>query len=91
MNITTTSIDKSNIGIIPSSICKCAKLFQYECTSHELAEIFPGQVLMINLIVPRLSLLSNVVTLVVETANLPPNGSTITRASEILQTYTTTG
>ena len=90
VTITMTSIAKGNIGIIPSSICKCASSSKYECTSHKLSKIFPGQTLLVNLLVPRL-ISSNMVTIVVETAHLPPNGCTITKAAEMTQTHTNIG
>ena len=94
INVTESisSINKENIGIIPSSICKCTHLFEYECKSHKLNQVFPGQTLTVNLIVPRLILsLSSTVTLVVETAHFPLKGCRITRPTEMSQMHTNTG
>jgi len=86
-----SSIDKEEIGIIPSSICRCTQTFQYECKSHRLNQVFPGQTLMVDLIVPKLIFSSsNTITLMVETAHLPSNSCTIVRASEMSQMHTNT-
>ena len=86
------SISKDNIGIIPSSICKCHDSSKYECKSHRLSQVFPGQTITINLIVPNLiSSSSNTVILVVETAHLPPYGCRITKPTEMSQINTNTG
>jgi len=42
LNMTNAKIDKKDIGLIPSSICRCENLSKYDCTSHELGEVFPG-------------------------------------------------
>ena len=92
LNITNIKIDKKDIGIIPSSICRCENLSTYDCTSHELGQVFPGQVLVINLIVPRLLLSSKrSVILLFDTTQLPSSGCKISKATEMLQMYTTTG
>ena len=92
INMTTQAIGRNNIGIIPSSICKCSHTYDYECVSHEFGQTFPGQSLIVNLIVPRLHIsLRRTVTLMVETAHLPKNGCIITRATEMTQTHSTTG
>ena len=88
VNITNIKINKKDIGIIPSSICKCTNSTNYECNSHELGETFPGQTLVINLTVPRVLSSRNSVTLTVETAHLPANGCIITRATEMVQMHT---
>ena len=91
LNISNSSIDKQYMGIIPSTICKCANATTYECTSHKLGQVFPGQVLKINLIVPRLLLSKHLVILIAETAHLPPNGCRVVKASDITQAHTDTG
>ena len=88
VNITNIGIDKKDIGIIPSSICKCTNSSEYDCTSHELGETFPGQTLTTKLIVPRFLLERDSVTLTVETAHLPANGCIITRTTEMVQMHT---
>ena len=94
LNMTNVRIDKKGIGLIPSSICRCENLTKYDCTSHdELGQVFPGNVLMIKLIIPRLSLSSSKtsVMLLYDTTHLPSNGCKISKASEMLQMHTTTG
>ena len=92
VNISNIGINKKDIGIIPSSICKCTSSIDYECTSHDLNQTIPGQVLTTHLIVPRLSLsLKTSVMLIVETAHLPPNGCKVTKAVEMTQMHTNTG
>ena len=85
---TLQSIDRSNIGTIPSSICQCVNLTEYDCTSHELGTIYPGQTISTKLIVPRLILIpQNSITLRVLYKDLPPNGCRVTKVNEISQTY----
>jgi len=36
INITNAHVSKEDIGIIPSSICKCTNSTNYECSSHKL-------------------------------------------------------
>jgi len=88
VNRTLKSINRVNIGIIPSSICQCVNFNEYECTSHELGKIYPGQMLSTRLIIPRLIVLKNPVTLRVLNKNLPQNGCRITNVNEISQTHT---
>ena len=82
------SIDRSNIGIIPSSICQCVNLTEYSCTSHELGTIYPGQTISTKFIVPRLiSMPQNSITLRVMNKQLPSYGCRVTKVNEISQTY----
>ena len=92
-HVTKRKIDKVNIGIIPSSICSCTSVTKYNCTSHILGKMLPGQTLKLNLIIPRLvSSLRNLTTMIIaETTNLPSEGCKIIRASEMSQMHTTTG
>ena len=87
VNRTLKSIDRDNNGIIPSSICQCVNLTEYECKSHELGKIYPGQTISIKLIIPKLIILPNSVTLRVLNKNLPQNGCRITNANEMSQTH----
>ena len=87
IDISNIGIDRNDIGIIPSSICKCTNSFKYECATHELGSVFPGQTITAKLIVPRLSL-SSLAPLIVESARLPANGCRITRAAEMVQMHT---
>jgi len=92
IRINNIGIDKSDIGIIPSNICKCTNINNHECISHKLGQTIPGQVLTTHLIVPRLSLsLKSSVMLIVETACLPPKSYKIIKAVEMTQTDAKTG
>jgi len=88
VNRTIKGIDKRNIGIIPSSICHCVNSTKYECTSHELGTIYPGQNISTKLIIPRLiSISQNYIILTALNKNLPPYGCEIIRINEISQTH----
>jgi len=91
VNITNIGIDEKDIGLIPSSICRCTDSDEYDCISHELGKTFPGQSLSTNLIVPRFVSSRNSVTVAVETTHLPTIGCIITRATEMVQMHTNTG
>ena len=91
LNMTNEKIDKKGIGLIPSSICRCETLSKYDCTSHELGQVFPGQILVINLIVPRLLSSRNSVILLYDTTHSPSNGCRIGKATEMLQMHANTG
>ena len=91
MNTTIKRIDRSDIRIIPSSICNCTSSTNYDCYVHEIGAVSPGQTLTVYFVVPHLLQHRNSMTLAVETANLPSNGCIITSATEMLQTHTTTG
>ena len=41
VNISNIGMNKKDIGIIPSSICKCTSSIDYECTSHDLDQTIP--------------------------------------------------
>jgi len=87
-------ISKANIGVIPSSICKCSNSTTYNCTSHELGQTYPGQTLTVHLIVPHyLSIQSSTsipLTLKVEYRKLPKySGCRIIEPTEILQAHST--
>ena len=71
-----------NVGIIPSSICKCTDSTKYGCTLHELGKTFPGW----TMIIPKFW---NLVTLAVETANLPHCYKS--NWAEMVQMHTSTG
>ena len=96
INITSPSlhVSKANIGVIPSSICKCSNSTTYNCTSHELGETYPGQTLIVHLIVPQyLSIQSSTnipLTLKAEYRKLPEHsGCRIIEPTEILQAHST--
>ena len=92
VNVANRRVEKENIGTIPSSICKCMSSTSYNCRIHQSDQIFPGQTLTINLIIPQLeSSISNSVAITSEVADLPPNGCRIARASEMIQVHTNTG
>ena len=63
LHINNSKIDNKDIGIIPSSICKCTNSEAYKCSSHNLGHIIPGKLLTVDLIVPRLLLSKQSVTL----------------------------
>ena len=87
VNRTLKTIDRDNIGIIPSSICECVNSTEYKCTSHELGKIYPGQTISTKLIIPRLIIPQNSVTLRVLNQDLPQNGCRVTNANEISQRH----
>ena len=90
--ITKRQIDKDNMGAIPSSICNCLNSTNYTCRSHKAGEIFPGQTLHLNLIIPKLKLSMRYSAMITaEVVKLPSNGCTIVSASEITQVHTNTG
>lgn len=92
VNRTLQSIDRRNIGIIPSSICQCVNSTDYNCASHELGTIYPGQTIHTKLIIPRLiSIPLNFITLRVVSKNLPSYGCRVTGVNEISQTHFTSG
>ena len=87
VNRTLKTIDRGDIGIIPSSICQCVNLTEYKCTSHELGKIYPGQTISTKLIVPRLIVPQNSITLTVLNKDLPQNGCRVTNVNEISQRH----
>ena len=92
LNVTKKQVEKENLGIIPSIICKCVNTTKYNCRLNFTDKIFPGQTLMINVIIPQSnSLFSNSITITAEVANIPPNNCTIVKASEITQVHSNTG
>jgi len=98
INITSPSlqVSKQNLGVIPSSICKCSNSSTYNCTSHELGETYPGQTLTAYLIVPHYltiqSSMSIPLTIKAEYRKLPEQlGCRIVEPTEILQAHSTYG
>jgi len=91
VNAVVKAIDRNDIGIIPSSICKCTNFTNYNCSEHDIGKIFPGQTLTANLIVSRLLHSSNSVTLTVETTHLFPNSCKSIKVVEMAQTHKNTG
>ena len=88
VNRTLKGIDRRNIGIIPSSICQCVNSTEYNCTSHELGAIYPGQKIRTKLIIPRLaSIPQSSITVTVAYKNLPSKGCRVTGVNEISQTH----
>ena len=88
-------IDKANIGIIPSTICKCTNFSSYNCTSHELGEAYPGQTLTVSLIVPHYGSIqssTNIpLTLKADTTKQQEDGCIIIEPTEVLQAYSDYG
>ena len=88
VNRTLKGIDRRNIGVIPSSICQCVNSTEYNCTSHELGAIYPGQTISTKLIIPRLvSIPQASITVTVVNKNLPSHGCRVTGVNEISQTH----
>ena len=88
VNRTLEGIDRKDIGIIPSSICRCDNSTEYNCTSHELGVIYPGQTILVTLIIPRLtSIPQRSITLTVLNKNLPSYGCMVTEINQISQTH----
>ena len=88
VNRTLKGIDRKDIGIIPSSICHCDNSTEYNCTSHELGVIYPGQTILATLIIPRLtSIPQRSITLTVLNKNLPSHGCMVTEINQISQTH----
>ena len=72
LRINATQIDKREIRIIPASICKCNSTSEYDCFSHTLGRIYPGQTLTVNLIVPALiSASKSSIQIIAEVVNKP--------------------
>ena len=92
-------INKTDIGIIPASICQCtnSSTHDHNCTSHEIGVTYPGQTLTVSLIVPGyLSAQKSIsvpLTLKVATANPKAleKGCKIIEPSEILQAHSDYG
>ena len=88
VNRTLKGIDRRNVGVIPSSICQCVNSTEYNCTSHELGAIYPGQTISTKLIIPRLvSIPQASITVTVVNKSLPSHGCRVTGVNEISQTY----
>ena len=88
VNRTLKGIDRRKIGIIPSSICQCVNSTEYNCTSHELGAIYPGQTISTKLIIPRLVFIpQTAITVTVVNKNLPSHGCRVTGVNEISQTH----
>ena len=61
---------------------------EYNCTSHELGAIYPGQKIKTKLIIPRLaSIPQSSITVTVVNKNLPSQGCRVTGVNEISQTH----
>ena len=87
INRTLKGIDRRNIGVIPSNICQCVNSTEYNCTSHELGAIYPGQTISTKLIIPRLvSIPQASITVTVVNKNLPSHGCRI-GVNEISQAH----
>ena len=86
--LTTIRIEKSKIGVIPSSICRCNSTIQYDCDSHQLGATYPGQTLTVKLIIPPLIYTSkSSIQLIanVDSERAPDEHCTIIETTEITQ------
>ena len=86
--LTTISIDKSKIEIIPSSICRCNSTIQYDCNSHQLGATYPGHTLTVKLTIPQLIYTSKSSIQLIAKVNgerIPDEHCTIIEATEITQ------
>ena len=88
-NIERTFANKSDVGIIPSSICPCLNTDKYNCNKHEIGSVFPGQTLTIKLIIPEISSTKSenkYTTMMAKTYTSTSRGCQIANANEIFQT-----
>ena len=88
MSIKNKAIGEDRIGIIPSYICHCTNSSHYNCSSHEIGAIYPGQTLRVRFIMPNLQPTPYISTrLTVVSRNRPREGCDITEGSEISQSH----
>lgn len=81
-------IDEERMGIIPSYICLCTNSSHYNCSSHEVGAIYPGQTLRVKFIMPNLQPMSYTSTrLTVISRNCPSQGCAVLKGSEISQSH----
>ena len=89
-NIERKYANKTDIGKIPSSVCPCSSMNDYNCSKHEIGSIFSGQKLIIKLIIPELGSTrteNKYTTVMAKTYNSSKLGCHIINAYEISQTY----
>jgi len=82
--------NKSTIGKIPSSVCPCSSLNDFDCTKHEIGSIFPGQTLTIKLILPEIVSTKSenrYTTMMAKMYNSSKLGCQIFNAHEVSQTH----
>ena len=82
--------NKTDIGKVPSSICPCSSIDDYNCSKHEIGSIFSGQKLTIKLIIPTVSRIdteSSHTTVLAKTYNTSKLGCHIINAYEISQIH----
>ena len=82
--------NKTDIGKVPSSVCPCSSIDDYNCSKHEIGSIFSGQKLTIKLIMPTISRIrteNKYTTILAKTYNTSKLGCRIINAYEISQTH----
>ena len=86
-----TFVDKCNIRrSIPLSVCPCLNNTNYNCSVAHVYTIFPGQVLHINMIVPRIGW-SNIHSTTLVAANTIDDDCSIVDGSQLSQTHFNNG
>ena len=88
-NITRKLASKTDIGKIPSSICPCSNIDDYNCSKHDIGSIYSGQKLTIKLIIPEIGTTkteNKYTTVMAKTYNNSKLGCDIINAYEISQT-----
>ena len=88
-NISRTYVNKTDIGKIPSSVCPCSSIDDYNCSKHEIGSIYSGQTLTVKLIIPEISSIkteNHYTTIMAKTYNSSKLGCHIINAYEISQT-----
>ena len=89
-NIERNYANKTDIGKIPSSICPCLNVDDYNCSKHDIGSIFSGQKLTIKLIIPEIGSTKTENKYTTVMAKIYPTsklGCHIINAYEISQTY----
>ena len=87
--IKRTFANKTDIGIIPSSVCPCSSKDDYNCRKHDIGSVLPGQRLTVKLIIPEISSVrseNNYITMMAKMYNDSSHGCQIIHAYEISQT-----
>jgi len=88
INVTSVIATKNDVYDIPSKICQCFSNNTYNCINRDTTPIYPGQVLLLHLVVPSVDLNNKYpITMVTIRTQHTDEGCIVENVSQIFQVH----
>ena len=87
MKIKNMLVNKTTKRLIPLSVCQCFNTTDYDCHSPNLGSVFPGQTMIIKLLVEKKYLQKDNPSTTIMVANTPNDECSVVNSYQLSQTY----